>query len=172
MFELKLYQIDMKYIRNLHRIDDRVLSVSPQTGKDERPFLGILLICGDQKYCVPLSKPKEKHYTMRNKIDFKKIELNDELLGVLNFNLMIPVEYKQIKEIDITIRRHDDSRTRRKKELLGKELKWCNDHYVELMNTANVLYNMYITNKYFAARQQCLDFKRMEEECIKYNNKN
>lgn len=26
---LEVYRIDMKYIRNLHNIDDRVLSVSP-----------------------------------------------------------------------------------------------------------------------------------------------
>ena len=41
---LEVYRIDMKYIRNLHNIDDRVLSVSPQIGKDERPFLGVLVI--------------------------------------------------------------------------------------------------------------------------------
>lgn len=41
---LEVYRIDMKYIRNLHNIDDRVLSVSPQIGKDERPFLGILIL--------------------------------------------------------------------------------------------------------------------------------
>ena len=42
---LEVYRIDMKYIRNLHNIDDRVLSVSPQSGKDERPFLGVIVIC-------------------------------------------------------------------------------------------------------------------------------
>lgn len=31
--EFSLYKVDMKYIRNLHRIDDKVLLVSPQTGK-------------------------------------------------------------------------------------------------------------------------------------------
>ena len=42
--EFNLYNIDMKYIRNLHRIDDKVLSVSPQTGKDTRVFVGIVII--------------------------------------------------------------------------------------------------------------------------------
>ena len=72
---LEVYRIDMKYIRNLHNIDDRVLSVSPQIGKDERPFLGVLVICNEHKYCVPLSKPKEKHEKMRDKIDFKILYL-------------------------------------------------------------------------------------------------
>ena len=61
---LEVYRIDMKYIRNLHNIDDRVLSVSPQIGKDERPFLGVIIICNEHKYCVPLSKPKKKHEKM------------------------------------------------------------------------------------------------------------
>ena len=33
MDQLKLYRIDMKYVRNLHNVDDRVESVSPQIGK-------------------------------------------------------------------------------------------------------------------------------------------
>ena len=61
---LEVYRIDMKYIRNLHKIDDRVFSVSPQIGKDERPFLGVLIVCNERKYCVPLSKPKKKHEKM------------------------------------------------------------------------------------------------------------
>lgn len=32
--DFKLYKVDMKYIRNLHNIDDKVLSVSPQRGKE------------------------------------------------------------------------------------------------------------------------------------------
>ena len=112
---LEVYRINMKYIRNLHSIDDRVLSVSPQIGKDERPFLGVIIICNEHKYCVPLSKPKEKHKKMRDKIDFKKIVYQGELIGVLNFNLMIPVEDVLIQKIDTKIRRHDNSDTRQKK---------------------------------------------------------
>ena len=40
---LGLYRIDMKYIRNLHNIDDRVLSVSPRLRKMSGLFLGYLL---------------------------------------------------------------------------------------------------------------------------------
>lgn len=169
---LEVYRIDMKYIRNLHNIDDRVLSVSPQIGKDERPFLGVLIVCNEQKYCVPLSKPKKKHEKMRDKIDFKKIIYKGNLIGVLNFNLMIPVEQAQIQRIDTKIRKHDNTDTRKKKELLIKELEWCNKHARDLSNTANVLYQKYISGENFSARVQCLDFVRMELECRKYNEKN
>ena len=40
--DFKLYKVDMKYIRNLHNIDDKVLSVSPQAGKDNRVFIGLV----------------------------------------------------------------------------------------------------------------------------------
>ena len=130
-----------------------------------------IIICNEHKYCVPMSKPKKKHEKMRNKIDFKKIIHNGSLIGVLNFNLMIPVENAQIQRIDTKIRKHDNMDTRRKKELLVKELEWCNEHISDLVNTANVLYQKYITGENFAARKQCSDFKRMELECEKYNLK-
>ena len=168
---LYVYRIDMKYIRNLHNIDDRVLSVSPQIGKDERPFLGVLIICNDRKDCVPLSKPKQKHLKMRDKIDFKKIVHQGTLLGVLNFNLMIPVEDAQLKRIDTKIRKHDTENVRKRKALLNQELEWCNEHVSVLSNTANVLYQKYISGEAFSARKQCLDFPRMEMECRKFNEK-
>lgn len=168
---LDFYWIDMKYIRDLHNIDERVLSVSPQIGKDERPFLGIILVCKEHKYCVPLSKPKKKHGNMRNSIDFKKIEVDGELIGVLNFNLMIPVEDAQLHKIDTVIRKHDNADTKRKKERLIKELKWCNEHERDLVNTARVLYEKYRLKEHFSARAQCIDFMRMEEACKKYNGK-
>ena len=79
--EFSLYKVDMKYIRNLHSIDDKVLSVSPQTGKDNRVFVGIVIVCGVHKYCIPLSSPKPKHKNMKNSMDFSKIEVDGKLLN-------------------------------------------------------------------------------------------
>lgn len=94
-----------------------------------------------------------------------------ELIGVLNFNLMIPVEDVLIQKIDTQIRKHDNADTRKKKELLIKELEWCNEHARDLTNTANVLYAKYVSGEKFSAREQCLDFKRMETECKKFAEK-
>ena len=138
--KFKLYKVDMKYIRNLHHIDDRVLSVSPQTGKDTRVFVGIVIVCGTHKYCIPLSSPKDKHKRMRNSMDFSKIEVDGKLLGVLNFNLMIPIEEAQLQPIDLIVRRRDRSEIIRYKELCQKELEWCHRHSEVICNNANVLY--------------------------------
>lgn len=58
---LGLYTVDMKLIRNFHNQgDDKVFSVSPQVGKEMRPFVGIVVVCDEKQYCVPLSSPKKK----------------------------------------------------------------------------------------------------------------
>lgn len=46
--KLQLYYMDMKYVRDLHRADDRVQSVSPQIHKSKRPFVGVVVICENQ----------------------------------------------------------------------------------------------------------------------------
>ncbi len=68
----KLYTVNLKYIRNLHRIDNHVPSVSPQIGKQERPFLGIIVLVNGSRFCIPLSsnssKKSKDFSTMRENI--------------------------------------------------------------------------------------------------------
>ena len=124
---LNLYHIDMKYIRNLHNIDDRVSSVSPQIGKQHRVYVGIVVVCNEHKYLIPLSHPVEKHKKMSARADFDKIyDKNKKLIGVLNYNLMIPVKEHQL--IKVNLKSNKD-------------------------------------------KSRCLDFKRLETECEKYNAK-
>jgi protein AbiQ len=169
--DLKLYKVDMKYIRNLHNIDDKVLSVSPQTGKDSRVFVGIVIVCGTHKYCIPLSSPKAKHKKMKNAMDFSKIEIDGKLLGVLNFNLMIPVEEEQLQLVDTTIFKRDRDNIRVYKKLCWKELEWCRSNSEIICNKANVLYKKYISDENFSGKERCLNFPKLEDECKKYNAK-
>ena len=169
--ELKLYKVDIKYIRDLHKVDDKVISVSPQVGKDNRVFIGIVVVCGKQKYCIPLSSPKEKHKRMKNAVDFSKIGVQEKLLGVLNFNLMIPIGELQLQPVDVTIHKRDRKNIRCYKQLCQQELEWCRANSEIICNKANVLYKMYISGKGFSGRERCLNFIKLEEVCGKYNNK-
>lgn len=169
--DFNLYKVDMKYIRNLQNIDDKVLSVSPQTGKDNRVFVGIVIICGIHKYCIPLSSPKEKHKRMKNSMDFSKIEINGKLLSVLNFNLMIPIEEEQLQLVDTTIFKRDRENIKYYKRLCVQELEWCRVNSEVICNKANVLYKKYISNESFSGRNRCLNFPKLESECEKYNSK-
>ena len=46
---LKLYNVNLKYIRNLHYVDEHVPSISPQAGKQNRPFLGVVVMVNGSK---------------------------------------------------------------------------------------------------------------------------
>lgn len=115
---LNLYRIDMKYIRNLHNVDNRVSSVSPQIGKQHRIYVGIVVVCNDRKYLVPLSHPVEKHKRMSPRADFDKIiDKRGKILGVLNYNLMIPVTEKQLIKVNLKPDKLDSSGDRYYKQL-------------------------------------------------------
>ena len=66
---LNFYYIDLKYIRDLSNVDDNVLSISPQRGKQNRPFVGVLLLLNGRKYCIPLTSPKEKFKSMKSLLE-------------------------------------------------------------------------------------------------------
>lgn len=50
---LNLYLTDMKYIRNLHRLDDKGSSVSLQIGKQHRIYTGVIILCNVAKQIRP-----------------------------------------------------------------------------------------------------------------------
>lgn len=161
----------MKYVRNLHKIDSHVMSVSPQVGKDSRVFIGIIVLCQKHKYCIPLSSCKPKHINIRDKIDFSKIYDGDKPIAVLNFNNMIPVEDAQLTPLDIHIKNNDSPQLKNYKRLCQKELEWCRRHQYDISNKANVLYDKYVSNEPLSCRNRCLPFLKLEAECAKYNAK-
>lgn len=169
--ELKLYKVNMKYIRDLQKADDKVLSVSPQAGKSNRVFVGIVVVCGNRQYCIPLSSPKIKHHKMKNSMDFSKIEVEGKLIGVLNFNLMIPINERQLEVVDTTIYKRDRENIRYYKALCQREIEWCQSNSETICNKANVLYQKYISNEKFSGRNRCLNFPKLENVCEKFNKK-
>ena len=116
---LRLYTIDMKYVRNLAMADDNVMSVSPQSGKAIRPFVGIIVLVNGKKYCIPLSSPKKKFENKKNSVDFiritdsatKNISGAPKVIGALNINNMLPVEDYLLTPIDLKIKPNDSEKT-------------------------------------------------------------
>ena len=169
---LKLYEIDIKYVRDLAKADDNVMSVSPQVNKDTRPFVGIIILVNGQEYCVPLSSPKPKFENKKNAIDFMKIidgSRKDELgrgklIGALNFNNMLPVHESVLIPIDIRIKQEDSGKTVSYKRLLAKQLDWCQKNEDKLISHANRTYD--IVTKYPEKSRdlvrRCCNFKKLE----------
>jgi len=168
----KLYTVNIKYIRNLHKVDDNVPSVSPQIEKQIRPFLGIIVLINDSKFCIPFTsnsnKKNKKFEAMRENITFRKIcDKDGKVLAALNLNNMIPVREEYVTEIDLRIHPTDTQELRRWKKLCIKELDWCQTHQDEIERLANELYRMYTSDIPFGKRKICLNFPALEKECNK-----
>ena len=173
---LHLYTLDVKYVRDLANADNRVMSVSPQQHKENRPFVGIIIIMKQHNYCIPMTSPKPKHNKMKNDLDFSKIlDSNNCLIGALNFNNMIPVSNDVIQKLDIRPSSSDTPKEREYKELLNNQLDWCNDNIDNIIKKANKLYRLITQNpeKSFNLTRRCCDFKKLEavlDEIIRVEN--
>ena len=168
----ELYKVDMKYIRNLHNVDDNVPSVSPQIGKYARPFLGIIVLVNGSEFCIPFTSnfgKKNKNFeSMRENITFRKIcDKDGKILAALNLNNMIPVREEYVTEIDLRIHPSETPELRRWKKLCIKELNWCQSHQDEIERLANELYRIYTSDEPFGKRKICLNFPALERECNK-----
>ena len=170
---LNLYRVDKKYIRDLHNADDKVLSVSPQIGKQNREYEGILVVCNDVKYIVPISHAKSKHTTMKNSADLEKIyDKNGKFVAVLNFNLMIPINETQLEKVDLNISDRDNDLEKAYKRLCINEIEFCRKRSKIIMDKAKTIYDLCTKKESnYKGKSRCLDFKKLEKVCNKYNEK-
>ena len=169
---LNLYRIDMKYIRNLHSVDDRVSSVSPQIGKQHRIYVGIVVLCNERKYLIPLSHPVPKHERMKPRADFDKIvDKRGKLIGVLNYNLMIPVDEAFLQKVDLKPSKLDQPADRYYKQLCIDEITWCRKNQESIINKAKVLYDLCMNDSNYKGKTRCLDFRKLEVVCDRYKHK-
>lgn len=174
MNNLRFYSVDMKYIRDLAKADDNVLSVSPQNNKETRPFLGIILVCNNKSYCIPLTSPKAKHNNMKNREDFSRIvDSKGKIIGALNFNNMIPVTNDVITPLNIQINKNDDYSEKGRKKILNIQLDWCNNNRETIIRKANKLYHLVVDtpDKMKNLTRRCCDFKKLEAVLEKFISK-
>lgn len=170
---LSLYLVDMKYIRNLAHADSHVMSVSPQIGKSTRPFIGVIVICDEKQYCVPLSSPKEKHKTMKNDVDFMRIFDGEKLIAVLNFSEMIPVRQDVIQPLNMRPSPRDDEKTKHYKKITAKQLSFCQKNQDAIVRKANRLYDLITSGKgSINLQKRCCDFVRLESVLARYKKQN
>ena len=134
-------------------------------GKDSRPFVGIVVICEEKKYCIPLSSPKEKHKTMKNGVDFHRIlDADGKLIGVLDFNNMIPVREDVLMEVDLKVHPKDSQEMKRYKNLMIDQLSFCRQNQDILVKKAEKLYKMVgRKNGSGPLKRRCLKWSKLEQ---------
>ena len=168
----------MKYVRNLAKADDNVMSVSPQSGKAIRPFVGIIVLVNGKKYCIPLSSPKKKFEYKKNSVDFMRITENKKknisgapkVIGALSINNMLPVEDCLLTPIDLKIKPNDSEKTISYKDLMKNQLSYCQQNQDIIVKRANRLYDIVVrypeSNRNLEKR--CCNFKKLEVVLEKY----
>ena len=102
---MDIYRVSSEYIERLREIDTGVLLNKPE-GK-QRPYCGAITSINERTYFVPMSSPKEK--SSSSQISIKILDEDEELLGTLKFNNMIPVPKSELTQLDINkIRKYED----------------------------------------------------------------
>lgn len=168
MNNLYFVKIDEDYVRYLRQFDLKIQDNSNL--KNNKPYIGILIqnTLG-QKYFAPLSSPKEKHLIFdklekenRLPIDVFLIRDNfNKVIGIINFNNMIPV----INDVIIYFNIKEDKNY----SLLIKEHIYCIKHSDEIVKKSIKVYNLVTKyNKTSLIKRSC-NFKLLEEKAKDFN---
>ncbi len=160
MNNLRLYKIDIDYIKYLYNFDNRI-QYNPNredayTAK--RPYLGVVLKIDNYNYFVPLEHPRASHIKMKNNIFIFKI--HNGKYGILGFNNMIPVKQEQLIDFDIN---KEDTKYR---QVLISQYHFCNKHSQEIEEKAKKTYAESQKNSFM--KKICCNFKLLEEKCLEY----
>lgn len=163
MNNLKLYKINIEYIKYLYSVDNRV-QFNPNREDEysaKRPYLGVVLEVNNHKYFVPLEHPRIEHQKMKNNIFIFKI--HNGKYGILGFNNMIPVEEEHLLEFDI------NKENTKYKQILISQYRFCNKHIAEIKEKAKKTYEKSENSPFL--KKVCCDFRILEEKCLDYKNK-
>ena len=103
---MDLYTVSTDYIDFLRKYQSNVWL--NEENFRLRPYVGMVIELCHCIYFAPLSSPKPKHNSMKDRLDFIRLEHRGQLKGVVNLNNMIPVTVDVVKRLEIqdtTIRR-------------------------------------------------------------------
>ena len=172
--KLKWYVVDKEYVNYLREFDDKVENIN--YNKKLKPYIGILITIDELDYYVPISSAKEKHYKIKEGIEFIKIKQDDKILGVLNLNNMIPISNDNVKELEYKdIEQYRNFTNDREKSLyisfLNFELNLINNKIEKIKKNAMKLYKEKINNPESNVSKRCCNFRLLEEKNKSYNKK-
>lgn len=166
MSRLSFYVVDAAYCDFLRKTDKCVPYTMDK--KANRPFVGILLQVNGTDYYAPLSSPKPKHTSMKNQVDFIKIDGGQ--YGVINLNNMIPIHNNSVTIVNPTIQHGDSSTDIAYKNLLANQLTWCNAHKADILSKAQRLYDIIAKGKaYQQLIDKCCNFVLDEKKLQEYS---
>ena len=162
---MRIYYIKDSYIDYLRQYDNKVAENKHET----RPYVGVVVECDGIKYYAPLSSPKQKHLSMKNAKDFRKIAGGK--YGAINFINMIPVVDSALILIDFkTI---NDVKYRR---LLQNQYKAIRSDSDQIKKTASNLRSLLVkadselSDYELKIKKRCCNIELLEQIFTEFNN--
>lgn len=160
MDNIKLYEIDAKYISYLSCHAEHLFRNKQAGQNNERKYIGVVLYINGYKYFAPLSSFKPKHYKMKESLDFLKIKE----YAVINLNNMFPVPPELCTYVDINAQRNP-----KYKALLLAEYRVIKSIQDKIRKNAKTLYHLKIKEgETTALAKRCNDFLLLENACKEY----
>ena len=159
---MKLYRVNDNYVNYLKTFDSKV----QDNYKGKRAYVGIILTIDIHQYFAPLSSYKASQEKIkRNDTVFKLHARNNEedKLGLIHINNMIPILTSEIQEINFKEERKDYA------ILLRKQYQFILSNVDDINNQTQRLYKRVVEkNDPFHTRLSC-NFKLLEKEYINFN---
>lgn len=170
---MKLYEVTDRYINYLRKFDKKVYDNKENNRKVMRKYLGIVLKINGLNYYIPMSSPKNSDYInkeiRKSIIPIIRIISNEEkdnipvLKGTLRISNMIPVP-----DSELILYEPKNEKNKNYKILVEKELEFIGKHEDMIKKYANILYKQKVNKYNVSYIKNVVDFKLLEEKCIKY----
>ncbi len=172
---MKLYAITDQYINYLRKFDKRVYDNKEDKRTVMRKYLGTVLKINQLNYYIPMSSPKKSDYKdneirksvipIIRMVSHEEIDDIPVLKGTLRISNMIPVP-----DSELMLYEPKDEKNKNYKILIEKELEFIGKNENMIKKYANILYKQKINNYDVSYIKNVVDFKLLEEKCIKYKN--
>lgn len=159
---LKFYEVDSEYIKYLKENGDEKIP-NIEYKKHKKFFCGIVLTINNFNYFAPVSSYNKKVHTSFLIMDKDKETKKLKAISSLRFSFMFPCPIEYLNQKDFS---KEDEKYR---NLLRKELRYCNKNREKIKKLANEVYKLGLKEETRKKFNIC-NFKKLEETYFRYIN--
>ena len=159
---LKFYEVDSEYIKYLKENGDEKIP-NIEYKKHKKFFCGIVLTINNFNYFAPVSSYNKKVHTSFLIMDKDKETKKLKAISSLRFSFMFPCPIEYLSQKDFS---KEDEKYR---NLLRKELRYCNKNREKIKKLANKVYKLGLKEETRKKFNIC-NFKKLEETYFRYIN--
>lgn len=167
---MKFYYVDSDYIHYLQKIDAKNVQNNYENTPNQKPYIGIVLRVNNKTYFAPLSSDKNlkyKNIKNSNPTVFKLITNNDNYLGVIKLNNMIPVNETELHQMTSESIAEKEIKYRK---LLNTQRRVINHNEEKIQKKAELLYKLVVKDKNSFYANISAKFIELEKACEDYLN--